>query len=107
MSIVNYNVEDRVAYITLNRPEKRNALNANMVTALKEAFEEGKNDELAKALLLAKAAMGRDPVVTSFSQQEWDSFRIKELRHDSFVKSGNSYFRPTKTTNNWITICII
>jgi len=61
-----------------------------------------KNDELAKALLLAKAAMGRDPVVTSFSQQEWDSFRIKELRHDSFVKSGNSYFRPTKTTNNWI-----
>lgn len=52
MSIVNYNVENRIAYITLNRPEKRNALNADMVTALKSAFENAKNDELAKVIVL-------------------------------------------------------
>ena len=29
-----------------------------------------------------------------FTQQEWDTFGIEGIRADSFVKSGNSYFRP-------------
>jgi len=29
-----------------------------------------------------------------FTAVEWNAFRVKNLRADSFVKSGNSYFRP-------------
>lgn len=52
MELVKYEVADRIAYITLNRPDKRNALNANMVTALKEAFMKAQTEELAKVIVL-------------------------------------------------------
>src|SRR5690348_8113013 len=35
---IQYDVSDRIASITLNRPEKRNALNARMVQELADAF---------------------------------------------------------------------
>ncbi len=50
---VEYNVTDRVATITLNRPEKRNALNAQVVTELKQAFSEAATDDEAKVIILA------------------------------------------------------
>jgi len=53
MGLVKYEVKDRVATIKLNRPEKRNALNDQMVTALKEAFEKAEKDESAKVIVLA------------------------------------------------------
>lgn len=55
MGLVNYEVKDRVAFITLNRPEKRNALNAEMVTALKDAFAKAAEDADAKVIVLAAA----------------------------------------------------
>lgn len=39
MSVVIYSVKDRVGYITLNRPEKRNALSHELVKKLTDAFE--------------------------------------------------------------------
>ncbi|MFT6844183.1 MAG: methylglutaconyl-CoA hydratase [Flavobacteriales bacterium] len=50
--MVNYHVADRIGYITLNRPEKRNALNDEMVTALKNAFKQAENDESCKVIIL-------------------------------------------------------
>jgi methylglutaconyl-CoA hydratase len=50
--MVNYHVADRIGYITLNRPEKRNALNDEMVTALKKAFKQAENDESCKVIIL-------------------------------------------------------
>lgn len=44
MELVKYEVKNRVAYLTLNRAEKRNALSAELVTALKEALETAKTD---------------------------------------------------------------
>ncbi len=95
MSIVNYNVEDRVAYITLNRPEKRNALNANMVTALKEAFEEGKNDELAKVIVLkaegdvfcagADLAYLQQLQKNTYEENLADSHHLKSLFHQIYT----------------------
>lgn len=50
-----YTREGRVALITLNRPEKRNALNAAMVRALASAFREAEKDDAARVILLRAA----------------------------------------------------
>lgn len=51
-NLVLYEVKDRIGFITLNRPEKRNALNAEMVTAIKNAFNAAENDENCKVIVL-------------------------------------------------------
>jgi len=40
MAVVKYQVKDRVAYIVLNRPEKRNAINVEMRDRLFEIFDD-------------------------------------------------------------------
>jgi len=45
----------RVAYITLNRPEKRNALNDEMVVLLHQAFEQAGIDKEVKVIVLKAA----------------------------------------------------
>ena len=52
MAYIQYETKDRVAYITLNRPEKRNALNYEVVTELKSAFEQAEADENCKVVVL-------------------------------------------------------
>jgi methylglutaconyl-CoA hydratase len=47
-----YAVEDGVARITLNRPEKRNALNDELILGLKEALRRGDHDETVRAAIL-------------------------------------------------------
>ena len=47
-----YNAENRIATITLNRAEKRNALNADVVTELQTVFSAAENDEAVKIILL-------------------------------------------------------
>lgn len=49
---IQYEVIDRVAYITLNRPEKRNAFNFSLVSELKDAFRFAETDESAKVIVL-------------------------------------------------------
>lgn len=50
-----YEAQDRIGYITLNRPDKRNALNADVVSELKHAFEFAENDEAVKVIVLRAA----------------------------------------------------
>lgn len=52
MEFITYTVENRVATITLNRPDKRNAFNAGLVTELKEAFKKADFDENVRVVLL-------------------------------------------------------
>jgi methylglutaconyl-CoA hydratase len=52
MNFVKYHTQERVAYITLNRPEKRNALNYEVVKELKEAFAQAEKDSEAKVIVL-------------------------------------------------------
>jgi methylglutaconyl-CoA hydratase len=47
-----YEVRDRVGFITLNRPDKRNALNYHVVQELKESFSAAENDENVKVIVL-------------------------------------------------------
>src|SRR5712692_5216240 len=53
--IVLYAVEDAVARITLNRPEKRNALNDELIAALKQALRQAEHDEKVRAVVLTGA----------------------------------------------------
>ncbi len=48
MELVNYSVKDRIGFITLNRPQKRNALSYEMVSELKALFLEAENDKNVK-----------------------------------------------------------
>ena len=43
--LVNYEVKDRVAWITLNNPERMNALSTGIQNGLHYAFEEAINDD--------------------------------------------------------------
>lgn len=45
-------INDRVGVITLNRPEKRNALSSELISELKTAFERYENDSQVNAIVL-------------------------------------------------------
>lgn len=47
-----YEVSDRVCFLTLNRPEKKNALNSELVSALKERLSQAEQDSSVKAIVL-------------------------------------------------------
>ena len=52
LRFLQYEVDGRLAYITLNRPAKRNALSADVVTELKQAFETAEADDDVKVIIL-------------------------------------------------------
>jgi len=55
MKFVLSEIENRIAYITLNRPDKRNALNGDFVEELKIAFSEAENNPEVKVIILRAA----------------------------------------------------
>ncbi len=89
MQFLKYEVQDQLAYITLNRPEKRNAFSFDLVKALKEAFNEAATDETVKIVILnAEGAVfcaGADLEylqqlqTLSYEQNLEDSRYLKEL----------------------------
>lgn len=85
MSLVEYNVSNRIAIITLNRAEKRNALNGAMVAALHEAFLRAANDEEAKVIILK----GNGKVFCAGADLEY----LQELQR-------NTYEENLKDSNN-------
>ncbi len=52
LEFVNYEVKERIGYITLARAEKRNALNYQVVAELKQAFAFAEEDEACKVVVL-------------------------------------------------------
>ncbi|HEX8349665.1 MAG TPA: enoyl-CoA hydratase/isomerase family protein, partial [Hymenobacter sp.] len=52
---ISYESRDAIGYITLNRPEKRNALSYDVVAELKQAFEIAEDDETCKVIVLRAA----------------------------------------------------
>jgi len=55
MSTVIYEIENSIATITLNRPEKRNALNDDLINSLKEALRTADTDADLRAIILRGA----------------------------------------------------
>jgi methylglutaconyl-CoA hydratase len=52
MNLVQYETSNRIGVITLNRPEKRNALNEGFVKEIRIAFQHAYNDEACKIIIL-------------------------------------------------------
>ncbi len=50
--LVKYNINNRIAYITLDRPEKKNALNAEFISLLTKSFENAATDNHIKIVVL-------------------------------------------------------
>src|SRR6266487_6312029 len=50
-----YEAKDGVARVTLNRPEQRNALNAELLAALVEAMQTARDDDDVRAVVLTGA----------------------------------------------------
>lgn len=89
MSMVEYSVKERIGRITLNRPDKRNALSPEMVEGLKHAFDRAAKDDQVKVIVLnamgeafcAGADLAYLQQLQNFSFEENldDSNRLKEL----------------------------
>ncbi|HEY6806205.1 MAG TPA: enoyl-CoA hydratase-related protein [Pyrinomonadaceae bacterium] len=57
-NVVLYSVENSIAWLTLNRPDKRNALNDDLIAALKTTLAEANRDESVRAIVITGA--GKD-----------------------------------------------
>ena len=52
MEMIEFHVEDRIGFITINRAEKRNALNPEVITELSDTFKEAIADSGVKVIVL-------------------------------------------------------
>jgi enoyl-CoA hydratase/carnithine racemase len=56
--VVLYEVKDRIATITFNRPDRLNAFNADMAAGLRQAMERAARDEGVRVIILTGAGRG-------------------------------------------------
>ena len=95
MKVVDYSVKDRIGFITLNRPDKRNALSFGLITELKNAFDQANIDERVKVIVLkangetfcAGADLDGLQKLQNFSREEnlEDSRHLKELFYKMYT----------------------
>jgi methylglutaconyl-CoA hydratase len=97
MSVLLSTVQGTIARITLNRPDKRNALNAELLRALKKEFARLKTDETIKVIILeangkafcAGADLAYLREVSTFSAMEnlADSQLLQETFHEIYTST--------------------
>lgn len=87
--MIKYEASGAVATITLNRPEKRNALNAELIAALQNAFERaGKDPDINVILLRGEGkdfCAGLDLKDLASSDQVMDHFASARLLVDLYL----------------------
>lgn len=89
MKLTQYAVRDRIAYITLDRPEKSNALSFDLIAELRIAFKAAEEDAEVRAIILrangdafcagADLQSMQDLQTNSFEQNRADSDHLKDL----------------------------
>lgn len=83
MNIVEYRVKERIGKITLNRPEKRNALSQEMVEGLKQAFDRAAKDDQVKVIVLHAAGEAFCAGADLAYLQQLQNFSFEENLADS------------------------
>ena len=68
---VEYVLEQAVAVVTLNRPERRNAVDAGTATALADAFRRFDGDSSAHVAVLTGAAPGHCRPADQMTGAHW------------------------------------
>ena len=53
-----YNIDEGVAVITLNRPDRYNAVNQDLVDGISESLNKAKDDESVRAIVMTGAGRG-------------------------------------------------
>lgn len=76
---VKYSSSGRVAKITLNRPDKRNALNATVISELRSACKLAENDQTVRAIILK----AEGEVFSAGADLDY----LKKLRENSFEEN--------------------
>lgn len=95
MEYITYDTKDRIGYITISRPEKRNALSDELVEELKISFARAENDDTVKVVVLqargevfcSGADLGflREMQGFSYEQNLADSQHLKELFYQIYT----------------------
>jgi len=83
--LVLYSVADRIATICLNRPDKRNAFNPELVSALTKALLQASDDEEVKVIILKAAgntfSAGADLAYLQQLQYNTHEENVKDSEH--------------------------
>lgn len=83
MKYIDYAVSNRTGYITLNRPDKRNALNHDVVAELKDAFSQAERDRSVKVIVLNANGESFCAGADLAYLQQLQNFSLDENRADS------------------------
>jgi len=83
MEIIKYDVRERIGFIQINRPEKRNALNDEVVAGLKKAFREAEADKHVKVIVLTGSGSSFCSGADLKYLQKLEAFSLEENIKDS------------------------
>lgn len=81
--LVLYEVKERVGYITLNRPEKRNALSFEFVQEIKSVFRQAEADENCKVIVIRANGEAFCAGADLAYLQQLQNNTFEENKHDS------------------------
>src|SRR4051794_39489721 len=95
-----YSVEEKIATITLNRPERMNALSRSLEGELHRAFDEADADPTAKVIILTGSGRafcaGRDQGATPDGRRSGDP---KGKTHAEFIAQW--HHRDSRKIDEW------
>ena len=83
MSVLTYDVRRSVAYIVMNRPERRNALDRELVRELAGALERAQEDEDVRVIVLTGAGSAFSAGADLKELQEMQSAPLHDNRRES------------------------
>ncbi|MDY7102091.1 MAG: enoyl-CoA hydratase/isomerase family protein [Actinomycetota bacterium] len=90
--VLTYEVDDQIAYITLNRPQRRNALNDELSRALIDVWPRFEADPDARVGILRGA--GQDFCVGLDLNPGEVRNEVPHLMHQGYPRNGTEVFKP-------------
>jgi methylglutaconyl-CoA hydratase len=85
MGVLNINTIDAICVLELNRPDKRNALNDELIAALKAALSEAGSDESLRAVVIRGAGRDFCSGADLSALQKISEYTLEENRADAMV----------------------